>query len=195
MGGEKVLIVFSHSSVVHTLCESMRLDTRSRSPWTGWSSASWGSTRYNQSTRAWRASANCPENSRASSSLCCLERRRHTDVSDHLPHVTSVMNSWKSQFHWQSFILFTSLHSCHRQCPTCRGPLLPGGPVSGCLRAAELCPSWPFQILLLCRKPAASTPVLSGTPVHVEKEKDLYMRTLKYWPDGLFCTFAVKKWA
>lgn len=51
----------------------MRLDTKSRSPWTGWSSASWGSTRYSQSTKAWRASANWPENSRASSSLCCLD--------------------------------------------------------------------------------------------------------------------------
>lgn len=51
--------------------------TRSRSPWTGWSSASWGSTLYSQSTKACSASMNWPENKRASSSLCCLKK---TDI-------------------------------------------------------------------------------------------------------------------
>lgn len=58
-----------------TLWLSIRLRTRSMSPCTGWSSASWGSTLYNQSIRAWSASVNCPENSRASSSLFCLQER------------------------------------------------------------------------------------------------------------------------
>lgn len=66
---------FPENHPISTLWESMRLETRSRSPWTGWSSASWGSTRYSQSTSAWRASANWPENKRASSNLCCLRRK------------------------------------------------------------------------------------------------------------------------
>lgn len=57
-----------------TLWASMRFMTRSRSPCTGWSSASCGSTLYNQSTKACRASMNWPENSRASSNLCCLRK-------------------------------------------------------------------------------------------------------------------------
>lgn len=56
-----------------TLWLSIRLRTRSMSPCTGWSSASWGSTLYSQSMRAWRASVNWPENNRASSSLFCLQ--------------------------------------------------------------------------------------------------------------------------
>ena len=60
---------------IHTLCLSMRLLTMSLSPPTGTSSASWGSARYNQSFNACRASVNLPENSSASSSLCCLQKR------------------------------------------------------------------------------------------------------------------------
>lgn len=62
-------------SVFSTLWLSIRLRTRSMSPCTGWSSASWGSTLYSQSIRAWRASVNWPENKRASSSLFCLQER------------------------------------------------------------------------------------------------------------------------
>lgn len=71
-----------------------------------------------------------------------------------------------------SFILFTSLRSCHRRCPTCHGPLPPDDLVSGCLQAAELCPSWPSQTSLWCRKPAASTLTLSETPGPVEKGRE-----------------------
>lgn len=44
----------------------------SLSPPTGTSSASWGSALYSQSFKACRASVNLPENSSASSNLCCL---------------------------------------------------------------------------------------------------------------------------
>lgn len=57
-----------------TLWASMRFMTRSRSPCTGWSSANCGSTLYNQSTKACKASMNWPENSKASSNLCCLRK-------------------------------------------------------------------------------------------------------------------------
>lgn len=57
-----------------TLWASMRFMTRSRSPCTGWSSANCGSTLYNQSTKACKASMNWPENSKASSNLCCLKK-------------------------------------------------------------------------------------------------------------------------
>lgn len=60
-----------------TLWLSIRLRTRSMSPCTGWSSASWGSTLYSQSMRAWRASVNWPENKRASSSLFCLQESKY----------------------------------------------------------------------------------------------------------------------
>lgn len=60
-----------------TLCLSIRLCTMSLSPLTGTSSASWGSALYSQSFRAWRASVNRPENSSASSSLCCLKENPH----------------------------------------------------------------------------------------------------------------------
>lgn len=63
----------SGQALLFTLWLSIRLRTRSMSPCTGWSSASWGSTLYSQSMRAWRASVNWPENSRASSSLFCLQ--------------------------------------------------------------------------------------------------------------------------
>lgn len=151
----------------------MRLDTRSRSPWTGWSSASWGSTRYNQSTSAWRASANWPENSRASSSLCCLKGEKMSYF--HCHHLiiwpfTCVINSLTIQSPSPSFSLFTSPRSCHRRCPTCHGLLPPGGRASVCLLAAEPCPSWPSQTSLSCRKPAALIPTLSETPGYEEKK-------------------------
>lgn len=60
-----------------TLCLSIRLCTMSLSPLTGTSSTSWGSALYSQSFRAWRASVNRPENSSASSSLCCLKESPH----------------------------------------------------------------------------------------------------------------------
>lgn len=64
-----------------TLCLSIRLCTMSLSPPTGTSSASWGSALYSQSFRAWRASVNRPENSSASSSLCCLKENPHVSSS------------------------------------------------------------------------------------------------------------------
>lgn len=64
------------SDICCTLCLSIRLCTMSLSPQTGTSSASWGSARYSQSFRAWRASVNLPEKSSASSSLCCLRKSK-----------------------------------------------------------------------------------------------------------------------
>lgn len=116
-----------------TLWLSMRLRTRSMSPCTGWSSASWGSTLYSQSIRACRASVNCPENNSASSSLFCLrgserlnqqqptvglEVRRAEDegflyLSTDLPHTVSHLSlsslSMSSSFCLSSWRLVLSL--------------------------------------------------------------------------------------
>jgi hypothetical protein len=69
---------FASQFLLLTLWASMRFMTRSRSPCTGWSSANCGSTLYNQSTKACKASMNWPENSKASSNLCCLRKTYKT---------------------------------------------------------------------------------------------------------------------
>lgn len=66
-------------------------------------------------------------------------------------------------------VVFTFPRSCHRQCPTCLELPQPGGPVSVCLQAVELYPSWLFQISLWCHKQAAWTLKLSETPGPAEE--------------------------
>lgn len=84
-----------------TLWLSIRLRTRSMSPCTGWSSASWGSTLYNQSIRAWRASVNWPENNKASSSLFCLQNRtKYSQWGCLAEWNTTLIGRKSSPFHW-----------------------------------------------------------------------------------------------
>lgn len=148
---------FPKNHPISTLWESMRLETRSRSPWTGWSSASWGSTRYSQSTSAWRASANWPENKRASSNLCCLRRKTSQII-------------YFSSFYIQSYskwvipVLLTSPHSFHTPCPICHGPRPTNDPVFVCLTAVWPCLSWPSQSALWCHTLAAWSQETSGNP-------------------------------
>lgn len=104
--------IFPENHPISTLWESIRLETRSRSPWTGWSSASWGSTRYSQSTSAWRASANWPENKRASSNLCCL-RRKHSKLFSFLHFIHhSIIPKWVKVI-WQNI---SPLHTLSTNC-------------------------------------------------------------------------------
>lgn len=95
-----------------TLWLSIRLRTRSMSPCTGWSSASWGSTLYNQSIRAWRASVNWPENNKASSSLFCLQYRTKYSQWGCLAD-----GGMKYSAHWENILTFPL--TSHKQCPIC----------------------------------------------------------------------------
>lgn len=71
------LILYNGMYWKGTLCLSIKLLTKSFSPPIGTSSATCGSALYSQSLSAWRASLNLPENSSASSNLCCLRILRH----------------------------------------------------------------------------------------------------------------------
>lgn len=66
-------------------------------------------------------------------------------------------------------LLVTSPRSCRRRCPICHELLPKGYPVSACLQAAELCPSWPSPTSPWCRRRAVLIPVLSETPGEAEK--------------------------
>ncbi len=152
---------FPENHPISTLWESSRLETRSRSPWTGWSSASWGSTRYSQSTSAWRASANWPENKRASSNLCCLRRKTFQIILFSSLH--STFNHYPTGWsHMAEFL--TSPRSFHKLCPICHGPRPTSGPVFVYPRAVWPYLSWPSQSALWCHTLAAWSQETSGTP-------------------------------
>lgn len=161
----RVTSLFSHAFFFFTLWLSIRLRTRSMSPWTGWSSASCGSTLYSQSVRAWRASVNCPENSSASSSLFCLQEKTNSQWRG-LPE--SKLNLILV---WTNGDIHTFPLTSHRQCPICLSARSAYRPVSEYRPGAMSCLSgrvlfaWWYRTLSVCFPELFGTPALEGQMV------------------------------
>lgn len=150
-----------------TLCLSIRLCTMSLSPQTGTSSASWGSARYSQSFRAWRASVNLPEKSRASSSLCCLRKSKPETRWVHFQFQDLFLfffNAWKKFEPCPYRMYRTSPWTCRWWCPTCLWVQPSDFPGAVCHGRSELSREGCVRSSMWRRTWAASIAAVSGTP-------------------------------